>query len=84
MSSVLYSCCLSAYIFTKKRTPSEENFNNYAKILITPILYRGTTREAYLEPVKHLQWRFFTKIVNGLKPLTIIAKTLHPRCFTGF
>ena len=38
MSSVLYSCCLSAYIFTKKRTPSEENFNNYAKILITPIL----------------------------------------------
>ena len=33
-----YSCCNSAYIFTKKRTPSEENFNNYAKILITPIL----------------------------------------------
>ena len=22
----------------------EENFNHYAKILITPILYRGTTR----------------------------------------
>ena len=58
MSSVLYSCCISAYIFTTKRTPSEENFNNYAKILITPIipiLYRGKTREAYSEPVKHLQ-----------------------------
>ena len=34
----------------KKRTTSEKNFNNYAKILITPILYRGTTAEAYLEP----------------------------------
>ena len=28
----------------KKRTPSEGKFNNYAKILITPILYRGTTQ----------------------------------------
>ena len=33
----------------KKRTPSEGKFNNYAKILITPILYRGTTLEAYFE-----------------------------------
>ena len=57
MSSVFYSCLgSSAYLFTKKRTPSEENFNNYAKILITPILNRGTTREAYIEPVEHLQW----------------------------
>ena len=67
MSSVLYSCCLSAYIFTKKRTPSEENFNNYAKILITPILYRGTTREAYLELSRNLQWSFFTKAVNNFR-----------------
>ena len=37
----------SAYIFTKKRTPSEENFNNYARILTTPIVYRGTTLEVY-------------------------------------
>ena len=42
MSSILESCCSSIYIFTKKRAPSEENCNNYAKILITPILYRGT------------------------------------------
>ena len=55
MGSVLYSCCSSAYMFTKKRTLSEENFNNYTKIRITPILFRGTTREGYLEPVKHLQ-----------------------------
>ena len=46
MSSVLHSCCSSAYIFTRKRTPSEENFNNYTEILITPMLYRGTTRTA--------------------------------------
>ena len=84
MGSVLYSCCSSAYMFTKKRTLSEENFNNYTKIRITPILFRGRTREAYLEPVKHLQRSFFTKIINGLKPLTIFAKTLHPRCLTGF
>ena len=35
-------------------------------------------------PVEHVQWNFFTKIINGLKPLTIFAKTLHPRCLTGF
>ena len=57
MGSVLYSCLgSSAYLFTKTRTPSEKNFNNYAKILITPILYRGKTRETYIEPVEHLQW----------------------------
>ena len=80
MSSVLYSCPSSVYIFTKKRTPGKENFNNYCKILITPILHSGTTQEIYLELVKHLQWSFFTKIINGLKLLTIFAKTLHPRC----
>ena len=84
MSSAWYSCCSSAYIFTKKTTPSEKNFNNYSKILISPIQYRRTTREAYLEPAKHPQWSFFTKIFNVLKPLTIFAKTLHPRCLTGF
>ena len=36
MSSVLYCCCSSASIFTKKRTPSEGNFNNYAKLPVTP------------------------------------------------
>ena len=57
MGSVLYSCLgSSVYLFTKTRTPSEKNFNNYAKILITPILYRGKTRETYIEPVEHLQW----------------------------
>ena len=45
------AAAVQANIFAKKRTPSEENFNNYAKILITPILHRGTTWETYLEPV---------------------------------
>ena len=45
------AAAVQAYIFAKKRAPSEENFNNYAKILITPILHRGTTWETYLEPV---------------------------------
>ena len=39
----------SLYIFTKKNTPSEENFHGYAKILITHILCRRTTPETYLE-----------------------------------
>ena len=36
--------------------------NGHAKILITHILYRRTTPEAYLEhPVAHLQWSLFAK-----------------------
>ena len=34
-------------------------------------------------PVKHLKWSFFAKIVNGWKPLNIFEKKLHPRCLTG-
>ena len=34
------------YIFTKKSTPSKENFNIYAKLLITHILCTRTTPEA--------------------------------------
>ena len=48
MNSVLYICCSSVYIFIKKRTPSKENFSNYTKTLITPVLYRGTTQQTYL------------------------------------
>ena len=53
--------CSSAYIFTKKRTPSEENFNNYAKILITPVLNGGTTGEAYLESSRTSVMKLFYK-----------------------
>ena len=34
--------------------------------------------------VKHLIWRFFVNIINGLKPLTIFTKKPHLRCFTRF
>ena len=61
MSSVLQSCCSSAYRFTKKRTPFEEKFNHYAKILTTPILYRGTTLEAYLEHSRRSAIEHFCK-----------------------
>ena len=30
--------------------------------------------ETYLEPVEHLRWSFFAKIVNSFKPLTNFAK----------
>ena len=80
MSSILYSCCSSAYIFTKKRTPTEEKINNYAKILITPILYRGASLEAYLEPSRRSAMEHFCQ---RLKAVNNFAKTLHPRCLTG-
>ena len=41
---------LRSIMFTKRSISSEENFNGHAKILITHILYRNTTPEAYLEP----------------------------------
>ena len=34
--------------------------------------------------VKHLRWRFFWKIVNGLYPLTIFTEKLHYSCLTEF
>ena len=34
--------------------------------------------------VKHLRWRFFVNIMNGLKPLIIFTKKLHLRCFLRF
>ena len=43
-----------------------------------------TSLGVYLEPVEHLLWRFFAKIVNGFKPLDIFAKKLHCRCLSGF
>ena len=35
-------------------------------------------------PVGHLRWSLFAKIVNGFQLLTIFAKKLHCRCSTGF
>ena len=32
--------------------------------------------------VEHLQWSFFSKILNSFKLLTIFAKKLHRRCST--
>ena len=70
----------SAYIFTKRSTPSEENFNDYAKILITPILYKRTTTEAYLEPGRTSTMELFLQ----KKPSAAFSKMLYRRCLTGF
>ena len=37
-------------------------------------IYRGVART---------KMEFFAEIVNGLKPLTIFAKSLRPRCLIG-
>ena len=81
MSSVLQGCCSSVYIFTKKRTPSEEKFNHYAKILITPILYRGTTLEAYLEPSRRSTMEHFCKNNQRLKAVYNFRKNASSQMF---
>ena len=45
----------------KKSIYSKENFNGHAKIIITHILYRRTTPEAYLEPSRTSTMEFFCK-----------------------
>ena len=54
-------------------------------------LFRAMIRQGHIQnlnPVKHLvqhpQWSSSAKIANGLKTLTISAKKLHHRCWTGF
>ena len=64
----------------KKSIPSEENFNGHAKILITHILHRRITPEAYLEPSRTSTIELFCK----KKPSASFSKTFHPRCSTGF
>ena len=43
-----------------------------------PVLQR-----CFENPVGQLQWSFFAKIVNGWKPLIIVAKKVHLRCLTA-
>ena len=81
MSSVLQGYCSSVYIFTKKRTPSEEKFNHYAKILITPISYRGTTLEAYLEPSRRSTMEYFCKNNQRVKAANNFRKNTSSQMF---
>ena len=71
---------LQRIMFTKRSISSEGNFNGHAKILITHILYRNTTPEAYLEPSRTSTRERFCKKT----PSAIFSKTFHPRCSTGF
>ena len=57
-------------------TPSEENFNNYAKISITSILYRVTTLEVYLEPSQTPTMELFCK--NNSQQAHNVYTTLVP------
>ena len=81
MSSVLYSCSSSAYIFTKKRTPSGEKFNHYTKILITPTLYRRTTLEAYLEPSRRSTMEHYCKNNQRVKAVNNFHKSTSFQTF---
>ena len=63
-----------AYLL-KKRTPSAEKFNNYAKIIITPILYRGTTLELYFEPSHRSTMEHFCKNNQRVKGVNNFHKS---------
>ena len=69
-----------AYLL-KKRTPSAEKFNNYAKIIITPILYRGTTLEAYLEPSHRSTMEDFCKYNQRVKAVNNFCKNASSQMF---
>ena len=50
---------------------------NFAKFLRTPpddCFWKNLKQRLIQNPVKHLNWSFFPKIVNGFQPLTIFAK----------
>ena len=71
-------------------TASGEIFNDYDKILITPILANLScihipgevfqSSEAYLEPSGTSTMQRFCKS----KSAAILSKTLYPGCLTGF
>ena len=65
----------------KMRAPSEGKFNNYAKILITSILYRGTTLEAYLEPSRRSTMEHFCKNNQPLKAVKNFRKNASSQVF---
>ena len=69
-----------AYLL-KKRTPSAEKFNNYAKIIITSILYRGTTLEAYLEPSHRFTMEHFCKNNQRVKAVNNFRKNASSQMF---
>ena len=47
-------------------------------------IFQTLSQKPIFNPVEHLRWRFFVKIVNSLKLLSIFAKKLHCRCSTRF
>ena len=55
-----------------KRGLSEENFNNYARILITPILYREIILEACLEPSRR-------STMEAVQPTYLLKRRLLQR-----
>ena len=48
------------------------------------LIFQNLNQKPIFNPVEHLQWRFFVKIINSLKVLSIFAKKLHCRCSTRF
>ena len=47
-------------------------------------IFQTLSQKSIFNTVEHLRWRFFVKIGNSLKLLSIFAKKLHCRCSTRF
>ena len=67
---------LSRYLFAGLK-----NSNIIPTTIIIVIIF--IIPEAYIGPSKKSMMKLFSKVVNGLKLLTIFAKTLHHRCLTA-
>ena len=58
-----------------------EKFNNYAKILLAPILFRGTTLEEYLEPSRRSTMKHFCKNNQRVKAVNNFCENASSQMF---
>ena len=77
---IILKISLSAFLLQLPFIEVEAHFSGEhdrnSLTLYETMLYKGN-------PVEHLRWSTFAKIINGQKPLTAFAKKLHRGCSTG-
>ena len=56
----------------------------YRLVTRVSALFQTLSQKPIFNPVEHLRWRFYVKIVNSLKLLSVFAKKLPCRCSTRF
>ena len=76
------------FCFFQKRChiyfPAEYFLGLIYRLVTVSSIFQTLSQKPIFNSVEHLRWRFFVKIVNSLKLLSIFAKKLHYRCSTRF